>query len=98
MKVNKASGSPSCCSGKSEGEKDSKNCQEEHLAFFHTFGQSAVSKVVKDADLFPPTVAEFQQQILQPVALQHNAFVTYSNFHPPPSDGDILLLISRFLI
>jgi hypothetical protein len=98
MKDVKAGDARSCCSGKNTGDKKGNNCQEEHLTFFHTFGQSSVTKVVKDGKIFPPVIAALTQQVLLPGAHQNHTSLTYNSFHPPPSDGDILLLISSFLI
>lgn len=98
MKVAKAGDARSCCSGKNSGDKKGNNCQEEHLTFFHAFGQSSVTKVVKDDKIFPTVIAALTQQVLLPGTHQTRTSLTYNSFHPPPADGDILLFISSFLI
>lgn len=95
---NKAGGSHSCCTDKNTQDKDSNNCQKEHLAFFQTFGKSPVTKTDQVVKIFPPLVAELLLFFNELSAQNSHCSLDYVIFHPPPPSCGIQILISSFLI
>jgi len=98
MKVAKAGSARSCCSNKNTRDKDGNNCQDEHLAFFQTFGKSAVTKADQVVKVFPPLVAEMVPFSNKLSSQNSHCSLDYVIFHPPPPSAGIQILISSFLI
>ncbi|MEO6165951.1 MAG: hypothetical protein ABIO46_08495 [Chitinophagales bacterium] len=98
IKIAKSESMHACCTDKKSDGKQNNNCQKEHLAYFHTFGKSSISKVEEAAKIFPRLIAErLPLSILLPAQLGYPS-LDYVIFHPPPPSGGMQILNSSFLI
>ncbi len=87
----------SCCQSKTHNDSNS-DCQQGHMAFFSTIGQSQLQKTEFLKKAFQSFESPVHPLLILFLHSERTTVIAFNGFHPPPIKPDIRISIQSFQI